>query len=240
MRHDVLNLGVCGYNTEQELALLEEKGLKYNPDMVVLLYLYNDINYADLREGEAGSGSSAAKRRRPTGAVGVFVHRVKNWLADVAFSHTKALLTFKFRAARPGGVATARELAYFPEHSKGWQRTQEALGRLFQLGKDRGVRTMVFLLPYMTTDPQLVPSVSEAKRLNEPLRVFCRAHGVPFHDLIDAMLADGRAETRRISRVDAHPNRAGHRVIGEEMYRIVAHEIGLADTKTVASSRSSR
>jgi hypothetical protein len=39
----VVNLGVSGYSTDQELLMLESQGLKYQPDLVVLFLYYNDI-----------------------------------------------------------------------------------------------------------------------------------------------------------------------------------------------------
>lgn len=42
MRYEVLNFGVEGYNTFQELELLKAKGLEYNPDLVILNYVLND------------------------------------------------------------------------------------------------------------------------------------------------------------------------------------------------------
>lgn len=39
---EVLNMGVQGYNTIQELEMLRYKGLKYNPGLVILYYTFND------------------------------------------------------------------------------------------------------------------------------------------------------------------------------------------------------
>ncbi|MBC8500294.1 MAG: hypothetical protein ISS25_02670 [Nanoarchaeota archaeon] len=42
--YEVINLGVSGYGTDQELLMLKKEGLKYNPDIVVLgFYMENDI-----------------------------------------------------------------------------------------------------------------------------------------------------------------------------------------------------
>jgi len=46
-RVTVLNLGVYGYATRQELRLLETRGLAYQPDLVILLYHLNDPDAAD-------------------------------------------------------------------------------------------------------------------------------------------------------------------------------------------------
>lgn len=41
---EVLNLGVSGYNTIQEVAFLEEVGLQFHPDEVILGYCMNDLD----------------------------------------------------------------------------------------------------------------------------------------------------------------------------------------------------
>jgi lysophospholipase L1-like esterase len=40
---DVINLGVAGYSTDQELLLLDQEGWKFKPDLVVLAFYYNDV-----------------------------------------------------------------------------------------------------------------------------------------------------------------------------------------------------
>ena len=39
---DVLNFGVSGYNTQQEVEILADKGLTFKPDLVILAYCLND------------------------------------------------------------------------------------------------------------------------------------------------------------------------------------------------------
>jgi len=45
---EVLNFGVSGYDTLQEAALLEIRGLKYHPKLVVVGYCLNDIGIASM------------------------------------------------------------------------------------------------------------------------------------------------------------------------------------------------
>jgi len=42
LNYEVLNFGVEGYSTFQELEMLKTKGLKYNPDLIILNYVLND------------------------------------------------------------------------------------------------------------------------------------------------------------------------------------------------------
>jgi len=39
---EVMNFGISGYNTKWEVGLLEENGLKFSPDIVILMYYIND------------------------------------------------------------------------------------------------------------------------------------------------------------------------------------------------------
>jgi lysophospholipase L1-like esterase len=57
-RFEVLNFGVSGYNTQQEVETLRDKGLRYSPDLVVLAYCLNDT-YLD-----SGPYHSPPSRRR--------------------------------------------------------------------------------------------------------------------------------------------------------------------------------
>lgn len=43
VKYEVLNLAFPGYNTEQEVERLRVKGLKYEPDIVIIAYHRNDI-----------------------------------------------------------------------------------------------------------------------------------------------------------------------------------------------------
>jgi hypothetical protein len=44
---EILNMGVEGYNTIQELEFLKYKALKYQPDSVILYYCFNDPDYPE-------------------------------------------------------------------------------------------------------------------------------------------------------------------------------------------------
>ena len=68
---EVLSFGVSGYNTQQEVETLRDKGLRYRPDLVLLAYVLNDREQMDggimtaLREAERRAGGLASHRVNP-------------------------------------------------------------------------------------------------------------------------------------------------------------------------------
>ncbi len=56
--YDVVNLGVSGYSTDQELLAFEHEGVKYSPDLTILAFVYNDL------EGNVAPYASGANKPR--------------------------------------------------------------------------------------------------------------------------------------------------------------------------------
>jgi len=44
VRWQVINAGVNGYNSEQEAIYLRIEGMQYSPDIVILVYVSNDVD----------------------------------------------------------------------------------------------------------------------------------------------------------------------------------------------------
>ena len=66
---EVLNFAVTGYNTMQEVATLEERGLRYRPDLVLLAYDLNDVeqnngNIFAILLAAAAAASAVSHRTR--------------------------------------------------------------------------------------------------------------------------------------------------------------------------------
>jgi lysophospholipase L1-like esterase len=98
MRAEVINLAVSGYNTQQEVEMLREKGLQYHPDLVVVAYTMSSREHLD---GDILKTLLEAEQRQG----GVSSARVSSWLVKSALYR---FVSFRVLAAkRPRAATTA-------------------------------------------------------------------------------------------------------------------------------------
>ncbi len=99
LRAEVINLAVSGYNTQQEVEMLREKGLQYHPDLVVVAYTMSSREHLD---GDILKTLLEAEQRQG----GVSSARVSSWLVKSALYR---FVRFRVLAAKrpPATAATA-------------------------------------------------------------------------------------------------------------------------------------
>lgn len=202
-RYEVLNLGVGGYHTLQEVRCLELKGLAFEPDFVCVLFCVNDF-YAnadgDVRARLVAARAhvdAAAPRASLLGAVlqrsrlaFCVYHRVRAWVdswSDTVFARDESLV-------------------------------EDGLRRLAELEREHGFEALVFVLPAFEDPWSDYRHLEEHERLVE---LAARAGGVEVIDLLPdfmAMCPDPAA-----IRCDGlHQNEAGNAALAEMLERHVA------------------
>jgi lysophospholipase L1-like esterase len=98
---EVINLAVSGYNTQQEVEMLREKGLQYHPDLVVVAYTMSSREHLD---GDILKTLLEAEERQG----GVSSARVSSWLVKSALYR---FVRFRVLAAKRPATAAAPEAA---------------------------------------------------------------------------------------------------------------------------------
>jgi len=102
LRAEVINLAVSGYNTQQEVEMLREKGLQYHPDLVIVAYTMSSREHLD---GDILKTLLEAEQRQG----GVSSARVSSWLVKSALYR---FVRFRVLAAkRTPATATAAPAA---------------------------------------------------------------------------------------------------------------------------------
>lgn len=126
LRYEVLNFGVEGYNTFQELEMLKTKGLKYNPDLIILNYVLNDPEPGEYYFEKTFFMRSSALVR-------YFTYRIK-----------KALIR---RERRRLAVGTKMDNYYYYHQPKYFLRVKQAILEMAAIAKKGERKFVVVIFP---------------------------------------------------------------------------------------------
>lgn len=102
-RYEIINLGMSGLNTPQEIHILDVEGMKYAPDIVVVNFILNDCDFfSELYAAERFQ----KKKDEKIGLLGDITidPRLKRWLKSSAFVYF-----VKGRMEYLQGVITGKE-----------------------------------------------------------------------------------------------------------------------------------
>jgi lysophospholipase L1-like esterase len=200
---EVLNLGVNAFGCDQELRLLETRGLALAPDFVVLtVFLGNDFD--DLRYSRRFDWpkphyvlEAGALRLTPPARTWDVVLRESSYLGEGVFRALGRTLDRNVLAPELAAVDTTELLAAL-------------LTRAAQLSGERGARTLV-VLAYPRERGQ-DPPLERERRLSERLA----ANHVPTLDLRRAF-AQAQARGEALYLGDGHWNTKGHELAAREL-----------------------
>ena len=143
IRYEVLNAGVPGYNTQQELIHLQEVGLLYQPDAIVLAFTMTDAErgFFNLKDLEGR----------------LWLIRLKEWIKEQFALYGFARLYLKRLVDR---IESAKHdvkvdgTAYWPlqeaaagRTNPGWERCRESLEKFAATASDRGIPMLLIIYP---------------------------------------------------------------------------------------------
>lgn len=183
---EVINFGVSGYNTQQEVETFKEKGLPFGPDLVLLTYCLNDTDRPGgglleilLEEGKRRGSLDPA--------------RINRYLAMSA-----AYRFLRYRALEPA-----------EENGPGADLTKDTVERsleeLSRLARQDGFEVLVAVFPYIEN--------LEAYPLGEHheiMRALSAAEGFHHLDLLPAFRRCAAASTEPVGFDPFHPTPYGH------------------------------
>ena len=199
---EVMNFGVGGYNTQQEVETLKDKGLVYDPDLVVLAYCLNDEKNADggvytqLLAAEQGAKHFNAARMNP----------VLRGSALVRFLYYRVFA----RDAAPEGA----DRSIFENH------VERYFAELRQIALREGFEVLVVVFPnFGGLDTERSYRFQE---IHDRVRGYAAANGFEHLDLLPSFLDCQRANPdERLAFDSYHPTAAGHRCAGEAIANVL-------------------
>ena len=200
--YEVINAGVSAYNTVQERARLEQVGLHLEPDIVVLVFVVNDL---------LDTYSIFDHQYEPTGVLAP----IKKWLRSN--SHVvRFVQNMSWRL-----LGHWRQDSESPEKLRDRSRVLEREAEISRIAELSRARSAAFLLVlYPDNLDNLVSPDGQGRQLTvrEELVDFASRNAFPWLDLTESLgnIQDRRSRDMRL-REDPHPSPLGHQVIASAL-----------------------
>ncbi len=202
---EVINLAVSGYNTQQEVETLEEKGLQYHPDLVILAYTMSSREHFD---GDILKTLLDAESRQG----GVSSARVNSWLVKSALYR---LIRFRvLGTARPSSAATTQQ-RYLDAVSA--DTVAPYFGVLHRLAEQQHFQVLIAVFPRFVR----TFSYYNFGRQHEFAADLAHRNGFALDDLLVPFSDCRKASTEPISSDNFHPTPYGHRCAAAALAKAV-------------------
>lgn len=209
-RVEAVNAGVGGWSPWQEARFLEREGWAYEPDVLVVGFVLNDVTekLSLVRFGGTGEGWQLLHTARG---------RIDRWLSGSAVAAELRALYARLRfgpdvrrgAAREEAADVKRLVAHpgddDPVLAHGWRITLANLARIFDAARAREVPALLVVFPYRFQLAAPARRAGPQRRLRE----FARSRGIAFLDLLPAFAAHAGED---LFLDESHPTPAGHRL----------------------------
>ena len=183
---EIINFGTGNYNTEQEVNFFLEKGLKYNPEKVVVFYFINDAEITPKKS--------------------------RSWFLH--YSYAICFLRSRLNALMTDLISSQTFKEYYSnlyrEDQEGWVRAKKAFVQLKSICDKKQIRLQVILLPEMH-DLHNYPFKKEHRLIAN----FLQENKIEFLDLAPFFSAYKDSKQLWVAKDDPHPNKIGHRLIAE-------------------------
>jgi hypothetical protein len=188
----MVNLGIPGYNSAQQLATLKEFALRLKPDVILLGYLLNDI-----------------QRPRPSQATTTLGIKELIYSLERHVHLLRLILPHFARLARELGLGVqtraTREIDEYVNDGPAWQENKRTLESLIEYARDLDSELAVLVLPYMVQLDERHPPLPAY----EAVVNFFRSRSIPVINAFDYFRGQDAASLW-INLTDGHPNAKGH------------------------------
>lgn len=209
----VINSGVGGYNTVQEVVYFMREGLTLQPDLVILTYVENDIEALSPTH-LSGLVATSNQGMSPLGTVQALVGKLWPYrLANHTYNYGSQ------RASPQRSMTAARE-------SVGWRQSMAALHELVTICNERRIPLMVFFERTRKTEETTTLLQDVARN----------APGIPVVDMAP-WYAGVDAQQFMNSKIDRHPNAEGHRLMAEHMAIDIVRSMNMASPTTILAGQ---
>ncbi len=226
--YEVLNCGMEAINLGQEVALLENRVARLDPDVVVLCIYINDASGRGIDAPELSAG--AARRRAWVERLGLTSgvwapgeERTRSQRITMGLRRTSHLIDWLAQRAYHAlyaSISTENYRRDWSVDSPGWTAARKALERAKELSLLADFELVVTMYPVLAGLEDDYPYAQEHARVAEA----CRNLSLPYVDLVQPLsdLLDGRpSKSLHAHAHDAHPNGEANRRAAEVLAGVI-------------------
>lgn len=198
LNYEVFNMGVDGYNTIQEAENLKQNGIKYNPDIVIVVYClndddkdYNNIYYSALFN--------------------------ENKLNRLLFKSKIYRKIYLFFVEKFWNIKTFGQISEIADKYKSIEFDDIGFEMFKDLENEYKFKLYVFIVPYFNNFKNY-PEIKIHKRVADRLK---RYSEIRYFDLLEdfsKVTSDGKKFRHNNPDDFCHPNEKGHELLAEFMY----------------------
>lgn len=206
-RIETINAGLSALNTTAELALLRGAGLAYDPDLVIVHFVLNDVELDVFRPGKKIEFYVDYTN----------IYNSTDWLSSVSYlwSWGRQRIVNSARSRRYVDEC----IAGFTEDSPGWKASREALSGIKAECDGRGVQLLVVVFPFFYE----LDGVYPFQPIHEAIVRYCREHGIRVLDLRSAYSSYHGPELW-VHPSDQHPNEIAHDVAAQAIAKFLRED----------------
>ncbi len=220
--YSIVNTAVPGYNTVMEIETLKAKALGFNPRVVVIEFVENDLSLPNFVRAV-----KPVWTLRRSLFVDFVRHRLGHFRSKSFWRRLQIAGLQGVPQDAPNGQGMTTDPSLVPEEYRdlvGWEAYSQAMTELRDLGDRHGFWVVsIFLAP--EDSPLKIRALDLSRELGfqvldvgRVLRAYVEAHSFP--DYLHSPLA--------LSPTDGHPSALGHRIAGETLFEFLVEKEILA------------
>jgi hypothetical protein len=202
LKFEVINGAEPGFNTPEEYEWLKKEGVKYAPDLIMVVYFFND----------ATTMGTVTSLMRPIHEEAAEESRGKS----VLYTYVKYRIMRRVISRR---TTEEYRQAYF--EGKGgmtrtgmWEKCKESIVAIKDLAAANDARLLFVVFPILID----LNEDYAFQDIHDIVVDYLTQTGIEVHSLLPAFVEyEGRAESLWVNIVNAHPNPTGHEIAAQSL-----------------------
>jgi hypothetical protein len=199
-RVETISTGMSGTNTSYQFELLRDRGLRYDPDLVIQFFVLNDVEQYDaveLPHIEFFTNYTSLYQRADKLAL---------------HSHLWGWVRQRYCIAFTTRNYIRESVAAFSADSPGWKKSRIALDEIHGLLRERGIPFLVVIFPFFHELDGDYPF----QKIHQIVVAHCVSAQIPVLDLRESYRAYNGPELW-VHESDQHPNELANRIAAQSI-----------------------